>query len=171
MLSGLQQVTRPAKPADVRAALDGFVKASPEFAWLGLTDTEGKVLAGANGLLDGVDVSARPWFKGASQRPFVGDVHEAVPLAKLLPRQDEPWRFVDIAFPVTDEVGQFKGVLGAHLSWTWASQLKRELSDRLASEEGAQAIIISAKGAVLLGASELQGKQLGALASSDPQYL
>lgn len=71
MLSALQQVTRPAKPADVRAALDGFVKASAEFAWLGLTDTEGKVLAGANGLLDGVDVSAGNDDNSRRTRPEV----------------------------------------------------------------------------------------------------
>lgn len=171
VLSGLHQISRASRAADVRSALDGFIKASPEFAWLGLTDVQGRVVAGANGLLEGVDVSARPWFKGASERPFVGDVHEALLLAKLLPRQDEPWRFVDIAFPVRDEKGQLNGVLGAHLSWAWASELKRELSDRLANEVGAQAVVVSAKGSVLLGPPELQGKQLAPGTIGDPDYL
>ncbi|WP_310327628.1 diguanylate cyclase domain-containing protein [Roseateles asaccharophilus] len=160
LLSGLQQVAQAPTVADARVALDGFVTSFPQFAWLGLTDASGKVIASANGLLEGVNVSARPWFKGALAGPFVGDVHEAVLLAKLLPAQNEPWRFVDFAFPLKDEQGRIKGVLGAHLSWGWAGQLRQDLSERLAKEAGAEVLVLGSNDIVLLGPTEQQGKKL-----------
>jgi diguanylate cyclase (GGDEF)-like protein len=35
----------------------------------------------------------------------------------------EPYRFVDLAFPIRDVSGKLLGVLGGHLNWDWASQL------------------------------------------------
>ena len=56
---------------------------------------------------------------------FIGDVHNAVLLAKLLPNPSgEPLQFVDISFPLKDSDGQIQGVLAAHLSWAWAKEVE-----------------------------------------------
>ena len=160
VLASLDQVAKAGGPEPVKAILDNFRRSFPQFAWLGLTDEAGKVTASADGLLMGVDVSGRPWFKGAQSGQYVGDVHPAVLLEKLLPRQAEPWRFVDFAVPVRDGQGRIKGVLGTHLSWRWAAGLKQELSDRLVSESGADALVVGANGTVLLGPASMEGKRL-----------
>ena len=55
----------------------------------------------ARGLLEGASVAARPWFTNALAGVHIGDVHEALLLAKLLPSVNgEPQRFVDVAFPI-----------------------------------------------------------------------
>jgi diguanylate cyclase (GGDEF)-like protein/PAS domain S-box-containing protein len=160
VIARLDAVARQRDPAQVRRVLEDVRLSFSQFTWVGLTDAQGVVVASADGLLEGLNVSARPWFKGASQASFVGDVHAAVLLEKLLPRQAEPWRFVDIAVPIVNARGELQGVLGTHLSWTWAGQIKRELVDREVERHQAEALVLSADGTVLLGPAALQGRKI-----------
>ncbi|MDP1789683.1 MAG: PAS domain-containing sensor histidine kinase, partial [Methylibium sp.] len=84
-----------------RPVLEQLQHTYQHYAWIGVTDADGTVLAATGGLLETRDVSQRPWFKEARSAPFVGDVHEAVLLASLLPgpTESEPPRFVDVAAP------------------------------------------------------------------------
>jgi len=166
VIGQLDPVAAGADPAAVRRALEQMRASFPQFAWLGLADTDGHVVASVDGLLQGASVAARPWFAGARHGIFVGDVHAAVLLAKLLPAQAEPWRFVDVATPVYAPDGRLRGILGAHLSWAWAAQVKRELVDEPLRRHQAEAMVVSADGTVLLGAPALQGRKLP-LAAAD----
>jgi PAS domain S-box-containing protein len=128
------------------------------YDWIGLTDLNGKVLASGSGLLEGADVSARPWFRQGLRGGYVGDVHEALLLAKLLPGQPgELRRFVDVAFPYANTDGRIQGVLGAHMSWNWATDVERSVvgSSSLPSLE---TVILSASGEVFLGPAGLLRK-------------
>ncbi|WP_343632443.1 diguanylate cyclase [Roseateles sp.] len=159
VLAQLEPFRRFEDPESMRRALDQIQVGFDHFAWLGVTDGQGKVVAAAGGLLDGVDVSKRPWWQGARKgSPFVGDVHAALLLEKLLPRQSEPWRFVDFAVPLLDPRGQLQGVFGVHLSWGWARQIKSELIDATMSSHQADALVLGKDGSVILGPAELEGK-------------
>ena len=126
------------------------------YEWIGMAALDGTVLAEARGLLEGKNVAKRPWFTNALSGNFIGDVHEAVLLAKLLPVQDgEPRRFVDVAFPYLDANGQPAGVLGTHLSWEWARDVERSIIAPVQTRNKVQALIVSAEGVVLLGPEEL----------------
>ena len=160
VIAQLDQVARSGDMPAVRRTLEQVRASFPQFTWIGLTDARGVVVASVDGLLQGVNVASRPWFTGAQHAGFVGDVHSAVLLEKLLPKQSEPWRFVDIATPVYDVKGQLAGVLGVHLSWTWASQIKLELVDQVVEQQHAQALVLSADGTVLLGSADLRGGKL-----------
>jgi len=158
LLAGMTRFGELGDPASARRALDHLQQRLPQFAWVGLTDRNGHVTAATGGLLQGADVSARPWFSGARDRPYVGDVHDAVLLAKLLPAAPEPWRFVDIAFPIQDAHGERIATLGAHLSWSWARQVKADLISSLRASRQADALVIARDGTVLLGPPELEGR-------------
>ena len=161
VLAQLEPFRRFEDPESMRRALDQIQVGFDHFAWLGVTDAQGKVVAAAGGLLDGVDVSKRPWWQGAHKgTPFVGDVHAALLLEKLLPRQNEPWRFVDFAVPLLDPRGQLQGVFGVHLSWGWARQIKSELIDATMSSHQADALVLGKDGSVILGPTELEGKSV-----------
>ncbi len=160
VIAQLDQVARSGDMQAVRRTLEQVRASFPQFAWLGLTDTRGVVVASVDGLLQGANVSARPWFSSAQRAGYVGDVHSAVLLEKLLPAQAEPWRFVDIATPVRGADGELRGVLGAHLSWTWVTQIKRELVDQVIEHQKAEALVLGADGTLLLGPPALQGKKL-----------
>ncbi|MFC3458726.1 sensor histidine kinase [Massilia haematophila] len=151
-----------ASPAERRAVLDSIQDTYGYYDWVGMVGIDGRVQVAGHGLLEGVDVSQRPWFRNALRGVNVGDVHEAVLLARLLPQQDgEPRRFVDVAFPYLDRDGKTIGVLGIHLSWQWARAVERSVIAPVAARGGrVDALILGSDGTVLLGPKGLQGQLL-----------
>lgn len=121
-----------------------------ELAWLGIASPAGTVLQSTGGLLLGASVAQREWFMGARERVYVGDVHEAKLLARLLPEQPngEPTRFVDFAAPIMDAQGNLRGVIGAHAHWRWITGI---VDGTLKQRRGAglDALIVDREGRVL----------------------
>jgi PAS domain S-box-containing protein len=160
-----------------REVLDGIQESYGFYDWIGMAGIDGKVQVAGRGLLEGANVGTRPWFRNALQGVNVGDVHEAVLLAKLLPQDSgEPLRFVDVAFPYMDPDGKTLGVLGVHLSWKWARAVERSVIAPVAARGKIDALIVSRDGAVLLGPAALQGKKLDLpslreAGGPDPGYL
>ncbi|MGF6273144.1 PAS domain S-box-containing protein [Massilia sp. UYP11] len=143
--------------AERRRILSDMQSTYGYYEWIGMAGLDGTVLAEARGLLEGNNVAERPWFINALKGTYVGDVHEAVLLAKLLPVQKgEPRRFVDVAFPWMDANGKPAGVLGTHLSWEWARDVERSIIAPVETRHQVQALIVSAEGVVLLGPDGLQ---------------
>lgn len=145
-----------------RAILDARQETYHYYAWIGLVTPTGKVTAATQKMLEGADVSQRLWFRNALKGLYVGDVHEAVLLAKLLPSTDgEPKRFVDIAFPYLDAAGRIEGVLGVHLSWQWAREIEQSVMTPVRNRRQVEAMIVGADGTILLGPAALQGTKVG----------
>ena len=150
-------------PAARQKLIDQTQDSYQFYAWIGVTDPAGRVLLSTKHVLEGVDVSARPWFKGAlAGRSNVGDLHEAKLLASILPPSGygEPMRFVDIAFPYVDDAGKAAGVLGAHLSWAWARSVAQSVVSPAAQKRYIDVLIVDRDGTVLLGPAALQGSVL-----------
>lgn len=140
-------------PGALRAVLDRMQLSYSDYAWIGYASRDGTVVAATKGMLEGVSVAQRPWFIEGMQKPFVGDVHEALLLARMLgPRHDdEPFRFVDVAYPVRNGSGEIVGVLGAHLSWDWATEVRWSLLTQESLFASADVSILDESGKVLLG--------------------
>ena len=146
---------------EVRTEIDRLQQSYPTYAWIGVTDPAGKVLVATRNMLEGVDVSARPWFGNALRDKPMGDVHEAQLLGQLLGSADvEPLRLVDIAFPLRSAQGQFRGVLGVHLSWQWARDIKQAIFVSVGRSRTVDPLIVSSAGMVLLGPPDVQGSML-----------
>ncbi|WP_151636703.1 sensor histidine kinase [Noviherbaspirillum aerium] len=153
--------SREVSIADKRRVLDERQQTYGFYAWMGLTDPDGKVLAATQKMLEGANVAQRPWFRNALAGNYLGDVHEAVLLAKLLPNPTgEPKRFVDVAFPYLDSDGKLLGVLGVHLSWQWARDVERSIITPIAVRRHVESMILDRNGVVLLGPPGVQGKTL-----------
>jgi|GEM_PF-5519311 Signal transduction histidine kinase len=143
--------------ASRRKILNQLQQSFPEFAWIGLTDAKGNVIVSTRSLLEGKDVSQRPWFIEGQKGDFVGDLHEAVLLNKMLGgTEQDPKRFLDVASPLFDDNGQLLGVLGGHLSWSWAKNLGSEIIQPLQRRYPVSINIYSSKGKLLFGPSEVQ---------------
>jgi PAS domain S-box-containing protein len=160
-------LTAPASSvATRRAVLNDRQSTFRHYAWIGLAGLDGRVIAATQGMLEGADVSVRPWFRNALVGNYVGDVHDAKLLARLLPAPNgEPKRFVDIAFPYLNSDGKPAGVLGVHLSWQWA----REVRDSVIGPEerpSLQAIVASSDGTILLGPDAMMHRPLSATSLS-----
>jgi HAMP domain-containing protein len=113
--------TRSAGPT----VLNALLSVSPDFGWVGLLAADGRVLASTDAALVNADLSDRPWFRGAREKPFAGGVREIPELARMLPPTEfDSTRFLDLAVPVTATNGQFAGVVGAHVRWDWAQEVQ-----------------------------------------------
>jgi diguanylate cyclase (GGDEF)-like protein len=161
LVAELPQVREAKGPDEARTVLDSLQRTFPDYAWIGIAALDGKVFAATQGLLEGADVSQRPWFAGGQQGLHASDYHPAVLLGKLLKRSSpDPWRFVDIAGPVKGRDGVTRGVLGVHLSWDWARRRARNLLTPALREFGAEILVVRDDGVVVLGPNELLEKKL-----------
>ncbi|MEH7094928.1 diguanylate cyclase domain-containing protein [Neobacillus vireti] len=163
VISQLKDIQNPADAQQVQILLNKLQESIPAFSWVGVTDVNGKVLAATNGILTGGDISKRPVYQEGIKGSFVGDVHDAVLLAKLLPNPSgEPLQFVDISRPIVTEDGKLTGVIAAHLSWEWSREVEKEILKPLKEKvDGAEIFVVSQKDQlVLLGPSANIGKRL-----------
>jgi signal transduction histidine kinase len=156
-------------PEGWRRVLEALQSSAPHYSWIGVANEKGQVQAGIRQLLEGRDVSQRPWFIQGLSRAMVGDVHEAKLLASILPAPSggEPLRFVDVAAPLTRH-GKVVGVVGAHLSWQWAEERRKEALKAVARDEGVDIVLVDRQGKIELGAPEpalplVQGRGLESL--------
>lgn len=135
----------------VLQSMERRVRLRDEFAWMGVTDAEGRVVQSVDGLLVGADVAQRPWFIAGLKGVHAGDVHEAVLLAKLLPAQasGEPLRFIDFAAPIIGGNGQVIGVLGAHAHWSWVTRTVEVVARRHAADRDIEILVASGDGTIL----------------------
>ncbi|MEY4952979.1 MAG: hypothetical protein RL299_1403, partial [Pseudomonadota bacterium] len=139
------------EPAVFQPVLDWLQASYPLYAWIGFTDLSGKVVVSTNGLLVGGDVSKRPWFIAGQKGQYVGDLHEALLLSKLLPppADGEPLRFLDFAAPVYDANGRLRGVLAAHAHWAWAAHATSVLRNKGREGEAIEVIIADHAGTLI----------------------
>lgn len=152
LLSRSAELAQGAPAARMRSELHWLQRHTPGFAWLGVTDREGRVLAATGGMLEGSSIAGRPVFREGVQGMWVGDVHPAVALAKLLrePGGRTP-ELVDIAVPLAGGEAGPRGVLAAHLSWSWFRDLSRQAVGADAGE-GLHAVVLSQDGTPLISA-------------------
>ncbi|WP_157337276.1 GGDEF domain-containing protein [Paenibacillus lutrae] len=154
MLSQMLTYADADNPDELRALLEQLKKSFPSFTWVAFIDPSGKVKASSDGILTGSDISARPVFTEGRKGRFIGDVHEAVLLSKLLPNPSgETLQFVDISTPVFNKKGEWIGVLAAHLSWEWAREVEKSILGPLQERMNQLDVFIVSKkdNTVLLG--------------------
>lgn len=134
-----------------RLVLEKLRQSNPHYSWIGLASMDGRVQAATQGILEGADVAQRPWFGKGRLHTSLTDVHEAKLLAKLLPSTPgEPLRFVDVSAPLR-QGGQTVGVIGAHLSWEWAEQRRKEALSGDGSRRGIEIVLIDRDATIELG--------------------
>lgn len=157
-LAGLDRLRDPTRSAaDKQNLLLAKKAVFPLYAWIGIADAQGRVIASTEPRINGAEVSQRSWFLGGRQRLHQEDLHEAVLLGKLLPppQHDElPLRLMDIALPLHDKEGAFIGVLGAHLGLDWTYQLRNQLLDQL-DEPDLEMLLVNRLGDVIVGTGSL----------------
>jgi diguanylate cyclase (GGDEF)-like protein len=134
-----------------REALERLQATLPAYAWIGMTDVDGNVMASTGDVLLGKPIGTRPVFMNGRKGLWTGDVHEAVLLAKLAPHEPgESVKFVDVAAPVEAADGEFRGVLALHLSWQWADQLRQSVLKPRGGKDDVQLMVIGRDGQMLL---------------------
>lgn len=157
-LSDIRQLAdmQPLMPAwesgvsSMRSVLNQLQRMMPVYAWIGFARPNGIVVAATEGLLEGENADHRPWFVEGMKGTFVGDVNVVPALDKVLPPRPDgaPHRFVDVSFPVYSPDDRLLGLIGAHLSFSWADAARRQALD---DDPGLQLWILGADGTILSG--------------------
>jgi len=155
LLSELPQIRSVHDVDATRNALESLQRSVPEYAWIGVTDANGRLMASTGRLLEGAQVDARPWFQAGRNGLHASDYHPAVMLGKLLPKSPDPWRFVDVSAPLKNDKGEFVGVVGVHMSWQWVRKRAADLLTPALREYGAEVLVVRDDGMVLLGPEKL----------------
>ncbi|GAB2180394.1 hypothetical protein DLREEDagrD3_06170 [Denitratisoma sp. agr-D3] len=145
----------------LQPVFDQMLREYEGYAWIGLTDRQGRVLVASHGHLLGRSMAQRPWFQRSLSGPYIGSVHRAEMLAPLLPPDEDglPPRLLDIAIPIGPE-GKREAVLSGRLNWFWLDGLLQEYE--LESSQGVhrQVLLLDEKGMVLRGPKNLVGSPL-----------
>jgi len=144
-----------ASPERRRARLDQLAR-NPDFAWIGYVTPDGRVELASGQLLEGQDVSERPWFRDGRERAVLKDAHKAVLLERLLPAAPEPRRFVDLAVPLAGG----RGVVGAHVDFSWARRLRADIERSAGAQNPVELLLLQRDGEVLSGPAALVGTRM-----------
>ena len=146
----------------IRDMMAGLRGDGSRISWVGYATVDGTVREASDGLLVGVDVSQRPWFRNGLNGGFAGDVHDAVLLAKKLrPEGGDPLRFIDLALPVRDPSGTLQGVVGMHIDAAWVDTTVEETGKML----GIDLFLINQMGEVIMapGTAAPSAEEMGLL--------
>jgi len=131
--------------------------------WIGYALPDGTVYAGTKGYLEGKNAKARPWLPAGLKGPYIGDVHDALLLAKLLPNTTgEDIYFSDVAFPVKNKNNKVIGVLCTHLTWQWTRNIIRSIE----KEHNVDIFLLSNDGLVLVGPNNSERKNIRDISSN-----
>jgi signal transduction histidine kinase/ActR/RegA family two-component response regulator len=140
----------------MRGALDDFVRTNPAFAYAAIVDAAtARVLAASGGIFEGGDLTGRPSYEQGKRGLFVGDVHDAVRLAELLPPpgNGEKLRFLDASAPIRDDSGRIVRVFATHIGWQWTERLRNDIFGPLKATYGVEALLVDSAGKVVLAAT------------------
>lgn len=151
IVATLDDIRNPKVAVDKkREILEKLQQTFNAYAWVGICDAQGVGAVGTGKYLEGKDLSKRPWCTQGREKPYIGDVHDALLLSKLLPNPSgEMFYLVDVAAPVHDKNGVLQGVLCGHIFWKWAEEV---LDSKKA--EGIEILLLSRDGLVLAGPEE-----------------
>lgn len=135
----------------VRTMLDRVQHINPHNVWMGVADNHGTVRNATKGMLQGADVSTRPWFQKGKDAPFISEVHSAKLLADMLPRSatGEPLRLMDFSAPIYRADGSTAGVLGIHGNWDWVRDSVERLLQQPNNAAQQTIFIFNAKGELI----------------------
>ena len=153
---------------ELRKILANLQRASPEFERIAVADAGGRILASANGEVEGSSVAERSWFVLGLSGSRIGDVR-VVPMtidASPGPSDNPPGSALVLVAPVVATSGVTAGVVGIHLSGRWLRDLAASSEEKLRAETGAQALVLDAHGTVLTGSGGLAGDRFAAILQS-----
>ena len=163
ILAELDEFRSPATPVDSKRRILERVQSTYQYyAWIGIADlASGQGLVGTQGYLETRDLSKRPWFSEGAKSPYVGDVHDALLLAKLLPNpRGAPIYLLDVATPIRDPDGNVVQVLCGHLHWWWTQDVVNTFN----KPADTQIFLISREGIVLIGTTGNEGEAFSRIA-------
>ncbi|MER2556757.1 MAG: histidine kinase [Candidatus Competibacter denitrificans] len=145
----------------------------PEFAWLGIADKDGRLLATTGSMNQGKSVADSAWFQKGRQAPFFGHAEQFPLFAESPDATAARSQGFVMAVPIVPLSGEFIGVLGAALPWQWLAGEESHLLRQTESRRSLELLLAKADGKALLAPPAWLGRSLGSDAdlSEEGQYV
>jgi hypothetical protein len=153
-VSLLAAIIDPADVAEARRQIQFASQLEQRYAWLGVADPGGKVIASKDGMLEGRNVADLRWFRQGLGAATAVDEQESDALKRLLQTASGPQRFIAMSAPLMHD-GAPAGVIGAQIDWKWVIESVAALASR-----NIDLVLVSREGIVLFGPPDLVGKRL-----------
>ncbi|WP_316215954.1 hypothetical protein [Bradyrhizobium sp. SZCCHNR3003] len=153
-VSRLAAIIDPADVAEARRQIQFVSELEPRYAWLGIADPGGKVIASKDRMLEGRSVADMRWFRQGLGTPTAVDAHESEALDRLSQTASGSYRFIAMSAPLMRD-GTPGGVIGAQVDWKWVIESVAALASR-----NIDLVLLSRESIVLFGPPDLVGKQL-----------
>lgn len=126
----MQEFWPPPDAEELRFIVETAHYNAPHIVWIGVaTVADGRVFAAIQNLLEGMDVTQRPWFIEGTRHNAAVDVHDAVLLQRALNRDPAlgMLRLIDFVSPIRDRAGNIVAMIGWHILWDWVVEaIRRE---------------------------------------------
>ncbi len=145
--------------ARVRAILIELKRGFPAYAWIGVTDQQGKVIAATDPASLGIDIASRLSAHEIARVRTPGTPSLGIATGKNT--DGEVPRLVDLTHPILGTGGAVAGLIVAQLPWDWIRALAAPLltKDSQGGVPG-QLFIVSAQDTVLIGPPGTIGQKL-----------
>jgi signal transduction histidine kinase len=147
--------------ATLRKLLENLQQASPEFAWIGVANPQGRILAATQGVVEGASVADQSWFALGLNGSKVGDVGLAPMPTKTSAAANDgaPRPIAHLVASVLDSKGDNVGVIGAQLGAHWLADLASGLGGEQLGSAGTEALLLDENGTVLIGPAIRKGQR------------
>lgn len=145
----------PAPLESLRPLLDDLRLHHPSYAWFGVIDPGGRVVAATGGLMQNAEVSDQAWFKAGLRDVHMSGAAESplLPGGQQLGRPEEPRPFIALARPLRqgkDGQGETVGVLAAWLDFRWVQSVVTDALQTTPTGRTAAALIADRDGVLLV---------------------
>lgn len=149
-------------PSVMARTLDMVRVRFPEFTWLGVASTEGRVTTGTAGLGVGADVTMTLWFQQGRLHPYVGEARTTPALDGTTTANADVQRLMDMAVPLNPWMPEDGGVIAAHLSWSWMEAILSRMQGAFNTRRQVDLMLVGRDGTVLAGPDAWRGRRLDA---------
>lgn len=137
-------------PAERRRVLEALQVSVPDFAWVGVADPSGYIVAATQKQFEKESARELRWFVQAQEHPYAGPLREFPALTGSMPVPDRDPRVLDIAVPIIGMNGEFAGVVASHVRWGWAREAQLAIVPESAKREHLGVTVYSAANEVVL---------------------
>lgn len=135
------------------AVFNDLRAAYPELQWVGLADANGQMRASTSDDALAQQPANQAWFREGLRAAWIAVDERGV--------RGSSQPAVLLAAPMRDAAGQAIGVVGARLDWTWLRREADHLRLQSSFMRGGHALLLDARGRVLLGPPAMVGEPTG----------
>jgi PAS domain S-box-containing protein len=141
-----------AAPAQ-RTALHRLKDLSNSYYWIAVVDSDGRVRAATDGLLEGASIAARPVFANARHAVYIGAPHPSVALGPAVTAlgRPPPGELADMALPLDEGAAPAGRVLAAHLAARHFDDLRELVLGQAPDRRSLDVALVASDGRTLVG--------------------